>query len=131
MISAVHMSSHRHATAAARRRGRWGAAALSLILGALAPAAAIAAEQRYPLPRVGALPLAGGWIFAGACALLALILAIHALAALPPRPYGGVTWRLASLGLTLGGLGTLVWVGLGLYVAYFLLFIPTLLVAVG
>jgi hypothetical protein len=135
MISAAHLSSHRLPAPArsrdVRQRGRWAAAGFSLLLAVLAPALALAAELGYRLPRIGAIPFAGGWIGAGVCALLAVVLALRALAALPPRPSGGAIWRLASFSLTLGGLGLLGWAGLSLYGAYFLLFIPTLLVAVG
>jgi hypothetical protein len=113
-----------------RTRGRWGAAWAALALAALAPAITVALTQISP-PRLGAALLIGGWALAGGCTLLAVVCAIRALATLPQAPHGRITCSLGALGLFLGGLDLVAWVGMSLYIAFFVLLIPALLGLAG
>jgi hypothetical protein len=126
-----------HATApasSARRpahpRGRWVTAWAALALATLAPAIALALSQISP-PVLGAALLIGGWVLAGGCTLLALVGAIRALATLPQAPHGRITCSLGALGLFLGGLDLVAWVGMSLYIVFFVLVIPALLSLAG
>jgi hypothetical protein len=127
-----------HAAAGARRaagsrerhHGHWGTAWAALALAVLAPAIAAALTHVSP-PLLGAALLIGGWVLAGSCTLLAVGAAIHALGTLPPAPHGRITCSLGALALFVGGLDLVAWVGMSLYIVFFVLVVPALLALAG